>query len=248
MKRQRTTTGRRRATKPYFYKRRMFLPRTAGAAGVTERKYYDSYLAPTALSSANTWAGSEIDPAATLCLFAPQEGADINNRIGRKVNIVSIKIRGFIQCASQTAQSSCDYGTSCRVILYVDNQTNAAQAQGEDLMADPGAADPFLCGMTFQNTNNFGRFKSLRDKTYVLQNPAVGRSTDGANVVIQNGLVKNFKLSYRFRKPFSVKFNSTNGGTVADIVDNSLHLIARVSNTGMAPSICYQCRVVYTDA
>lgn len=224
-----------------------FVQRTMGPRAQTERKYFDSYVNDTALSAGNTWAGTEVDPAGN-CLFYPSEGSDINDRIGRKVTVKSIKIHGCIQCIAQTAQSAADYANMVRLVLYADQQTNATQSQGEELMQDPGAAAALLCGLTFQNTANFGRFKVLRDKTYVLDKPPIAALTDAGNTLVQAGLIKPFKLSYKFRKPYVVRFNATNGGSVADIIDNSFHIIARVNNTGMAATLSYQCRVTYTDA
>lgn len=224
-----------------------FVPRTMGARAQTERKYFDSYLTGTALVSANTWAGTELDPAGN-CLFYPQEGSDIDNRVGRKVTVQSIKIRGHISVANQADQSAADLASKCRLILYVDQQTNAAQAQGEQLMADPGAATSQLTVNTFQSTANFGRFKVLRDKVYTLMNPNMVATTAAGNTVCSAGLQKSFKLTYRFPKGMVVRFNATNGASVADIIDNSFHLIGLTTSTTLAPTIHYQCRVVYTDA
>lgn len=224
-----------------------FVRRTMGPRAATERKYFDSFLNDQALVANNTWAGSELDPAAVLCLFAPSEGSDLDNRIGRKVTVKSIKIRGALQCITQSAQSAADYANCVRLILFIDQQTNAVQCQAEELMQDPGAANALLCGQTFQNTANFGRFKVLRDKTYVLDKPPITAATDAGNTIVQAGLIRPFKLSYKFTKPFNVRFNGTNGGTVADIIDNSFHLAGRVNNTGMACTISYQVRVTYTD-
>lgn len=223
-----------------------FVARTMGARAATERKYFDSYLTGTALVSANTWAGTELDPAGN-CLFYPSEGSDIDNRIGRKVTVKSIKINGHLFADAQSAQAAADPGAKIRLILYVDTQTNATQAQGEQLMADPGAATSQLTINTFQSTANFGRFKVLKDKVFTMQNPNMAPLTDAGNTLVQCGMIRPFKIHYKFRKPIVVRFNATNGGSVADIIDNSFHLIGVTTGTGFTPVIHYQCRVVYTD-
>ena len=69
---------------------------------------------------------------------------------------------------------------------------------------------------------------------------------DGTNVE-QAGLSKPFKFNITFKKPINVRFNNTNGGTIADIVDNSLHLIALTDNDNLAPAISYYSRVDYKE-
>jgi len=96
----------------------------------------------------------------------------------------------------------------------------------------------------FQNPNNFGRFQVLKDKTFTLQNP--NASFDATNIEMQ-GLVKPFKFTHKFKKPIVVRFNATNGGTFADIVDNSWHVIGQTNNLNLAPSISYVSKVYYCE-
>ncbi len=70
---------------------------------------------------------------------------------------------------------------------------------------------------------------------------------DPANI-IQQGLILPFKLTCRFPKGVVTRFNITNGGTVADIVDNSFHLLINSTSIILGPTISYQVRVMYTDA
>ena len=221
------------------------VPRTMGAVAVTERKYFDSFLNGSALTASTDWTGTEHDPATLNCLFVPVEGSDINERIGRKVTVRKIQVRGHISIPAQTNQTTADQPGDCRIILYQDLQTNASFAQGEQLMAAPGAATALLCNSTFQSTANFGRFRVLKDKVYSLRQAAM--AYDGTNIE-QEGFTIPFKFTIRFRKPVVVRFNATNGGTVADIVDNSFHIVSQCTNVSLAPVMSYQCRVVYTDA
>lgn len=234
-----------RLAKMYPSLRQAPVPRPRSVFSVTERKYFDSHLNASALASPTTWAGTELDPATLNTLFAPTQGSDINNRIGRKVAVMKITMRGVIRAPAQTNETATDDYSCCRLILYMDQQTNGAQAQGENLMANPGAASGILNVMTYQNTANFGRFRVLKDKFINLGNPAI--SWDGTNME-QQGVSRTFKFTVKFRKPVIIQFNATNGGTVADIVDNSFHLIGATTSTGIAPAVSYQCRVVYTDA
>lgn len=226
---------------------RVFVSRTMGAASVTERKYFTTGLTSTAVVSAVNWAGTELDPAAN-CLFYPQEGADIDNRIGRRVTIKKITVRGYCACQGEEDTSTAHNAQAIRIVLYMDMQTNGAQSQGEELLANPTVATAANAMNTFQNTSNFGRFKVLKDKMMIFGNRSAAQADIAASdkLTVQ-GQGRVFKMSYRFLKPLVVRFNGTNGGTVADIIDNSFHILANSSSDENGVLLSYECRVVYTD-
>ncbi len=240
----------RRATagKPTFTRRRGYstVARTRGWAGArSEMKYFDTTKAAASISAPSaSWAGTEIDPATFLTFCVPVKGTGINERIGRQINIHKIKIRALINVAFQANQTAADSATAIRYLLYVDQQTNAAQVQGETLMDAPGTSAPSNNMCTFQNLDSLGRFRVLKDKQLVMQNPSI--SWDGTNVE-QSGLSRLVKISHTFRKPLNVHFNETNGGTIADIVDNSIHMLAVSSSTALGAEISYEARVSYKD-
>jgi len=216
--------------------------RTRGAQVTGEMKYFDTVLAAGVIPASTNWTATEFDPTTYNTLFAPIVGSGIDQRIGKSVKVMRIKIRGVIQCNAQTNQTAADNNTVVRCILHQDKQTNSAQAQGEQVMTNHASAglNPFA----FQNIDNFGRFRVLKDKTWIIQNPNM--SYDGSNVE-QAGLCRTFKWTIKFRKPVEIRFNNTNGGTVADIVDNSFHIIATTQNVDLAPSISYVSRVCYKE-
>lgn len=209
---------------------------------VTERKYFDVEFSGAIPAVAASWQGTELDPATLNTLFAPIQGTGFNNRIGRKIHILSIKIRMQITCAEQTNQTTADSSSICRLIFYQDKQTNATQAQGEDVI-DSGAGSQAV--NMYQNPANFGRFKVLRDKRFTLANPNM--TYDGTNIE-QAGLAKTFQYNFNFKRyPIEVHFNATNGGTVADIVDNSFHIIGNTTSVSLVPTLSYKARIVFID-
>jgi len=216
--------------------------RTRGGQVKGEMKYFDTTLALSAISEDNTWANTEQDPATFLTFCVPVVGAGINQRIGKGIKILKWKLRGLLNSAQQADQTASDPASTIRVIAYLDKQTNSAQAQGENLMT--GTTSDATAVLAFQNIDNFGRFRVLWDKIFTLQNPNM--TYDGTNVE-QAGLSKPFKFNITFKKPINVRFNNTNGGTIADIVDNSLHLIALTDNYNLAPTISYYSRVDYKE-
>lgn len=223
-----------------------FVPRSFGnPRAITETKYYTAQrdlVALVDLAAGTTWANCELDPATVNALFAPTQGDDFNNRDGRKVQVKSIKVRGYFRVAAQADTTSTDDATLIRLLMVVDKQTNAAQLNAEDVLGGVAIANNNV--NQFQNPAFFGRFKVLKDKNFTFQNPAI--SWDGTNME-QQGLIKPFKMTHKFRKPLIVHFNATNGGTVADIIDNSFHIIGGAQNIELAPQIAYQTRISFID-
>jgi len=230
--------------------------RTSGAAVIGEMKYFDCTLETAAISALNTtWvAGTMQDPATTvnlgsaavatpLCLFVPTVGAALNQRIGRKVKVLKIKLNGQILVPTQAAQAAADTPTFIRILLVQDMQTNAAQMTGAALMNNGSGAQNTIC--SFQNPDNFGRFRVLKDKRIILESP--NTFNDAAATGAQYGLQRAFKMNINFKMPVEVHFNATNGGTVADIVDNSFHIVCGATNISLAPTLTYYSRVCFKE-
>lgn len=217
--------------------------RSRGPMATGEMKYYDSSLLAGNVQFSTDWTGTELDPSTTSCLFVPGQGSQINQRIGRKVKVMKLKMRGVITCVSQSDQTGADSASLIRLVVVQDTQTNGTQMQGENVFGEL-SVDTNSAVTWFSNPDNFGRFKILKDKMFNLENPSM--AYDGTNIE-QSGLARYFKFNINFKKPVVVNFNATNGGTVADIVDNSFHVIAVATATGIAPTLSYMCRVSYKE-
>lgn len=236
------------------------VPRTVGWVGKGEMKYFDTALELQAISAVTTtWgAGTIVDPAATinlgdatvatpLTLCVPKVSASLNGRIGREIKVHKIKIRGFVNVPPQAAQAAADTSATIRLVLVQDMQTNASQMTSAQLFNDTYAGGSINTTIhSFQNPNNFGRFRVLKDKFIVISNANLAGSPTAADVV-QQGLQRHFQFSIKFKKPVPVRFNATNGGTVADIVDNSFHIVCGTTNTNYAQTLSYYCRCAYKE-
>ena len=104
-----------------------------------------------------------------------------------------------------------------RLMLVQDSQTNAAQMTAAQLMNDAGAADTTI--NSYQNPNNFGRFRVLKDKDILIQDPNFTTEYEPGEepptgYARTNGLIRNFKFNINFKVLVKVQFNATNGGTV----------------------------------
>lgn len=183
-----------------------------------------------------SWANAEADPATVLTLFAPVQGDDIINRSAKRAFVTSIKIRGFIACAAQTAQALPDGAAITRIVLYQDSRTNGAQTQAEDVIASGSATTNNVCA--FQNTNSFGKVRVLKEKYIRMGNPNIAGVTGSLE---QDGINIPFKMNVKFKKPVEVNFQ-TNGGTIASVIDNSFHVIAGSNNASLTQTLTYKSR------
>jgi len=220
---------------------RLYVQRTPGGAIVAENHYFDTQRESTAIqSSATTWAGAEADPntSAMLCLFAPVIGDDIFNRSGRRVLVKKIRITGKITVPAQTAQTAQDAAASCRLVCYQDMQTNATQATGDLVLLQGAANGAVNMGM---NVANLGRFRVLKEKVILLNPPDYSGLT---TAFVAAGRVYHFKMNLKIN--VFVNYNATNGGTVADIVDNSFHFLALTNTNPLAAVLEYKVRTVFS--
>jgi len=208
-------------------------------------KYFDIHKSISSIAEGDTWAATEQDPNTLDTLFVPTEGPGINQRIGRKVKVYKIKIRGVIESSALNNSSDPVPSPAVRILLVQDMQTNSVQAQGEDVMATPTVSTTQLAFCQFQNINNFGRFKVLKDKVYQGKTPYA--FVDGVNTAGIAIATTPFKFTINFPTPVVVRFNATNGGTVADIIDHSWHIYALKETVDFVTSMTYQARICFKE-
>lgn len=222
---------------------RRFVPRTRGPFSKSESKYFDAEVDDFAVPANGAWAATNDVFKGTIAI--PQEGSDIDNRVGRKISVYKVALRGIIRPNVVSDQADVLTEPSFRLIFWMDTQTNATVTTSASLMAAPANAEADNVFCTFQNTANFGRFRVLKDMIIYPRTSTAG--TDGANTLSVGMSSIPFKITHKFRKLLNIKFNGTNGGTIGDIVDNSLYLSIQASNSSFAPSITCLSRVYYKD-
>jgi len=209
--------------------------RLGGFLGI-ENKFYDTSFTG-AIASTTGWTAAEIDPASVLCISAPAQGDGESNRDGKKINITSAYVGGVVSLSAQTNASTADTSPVVFIALVLDMQTNGAQLNSEDVYINP-LANAITASTPLRNLQYSKRFKVLKTKT--LQFPPLPLSYDGTNME-QSGVDKSFKMNIS-KLNLPVTFTATTAG-VANVVDNSLHLVAIASGTGTIPTIYYNARV-----
>lgn len=214
-----------------------------------EMKYFDTALGGSALATVSTsWAGTEKNPATFLTLCCPVSGDFINQRVGRKIHVHGIRVRGQFRAAQQATQSAADPAQYLRLLVVQDTQTNQGTATGidaENVLEDDTVGS--VAFLSYMNLDFLGRYKILKDKKMSFGNLALANDAAATGNLVQAGVNRPFDIAIKFKTPVEVNFNATNGGTVADIVDNSFHIIAAQSSAAPACVIDYNARVSYKD-
>ncbi len=217
-------------------------PRIGGFLGI-ELKFYDQKLIQSALTAPTDATGGEHDPSATIVLNTVTQGDGESQRDGRKITMRSIYIDGVIDCAKQAGQGSADNATGIFIALVLDTQTNGATISSEQVFLNPGA-NAITAATPFRNLQFTKRFKVLATRRFIMQDANIANATSFSadNGIIAGGIQKRFKI---FKKLVLETQYSGTTETVANITDNSLHVIAFCTDTGMAPKISYSCRLRY---
>lgn len=181
--------------------------RPVGRRTVGERKVIDVGV---------TTAQVNTTGAITL-LNGSTQGTDYTNRIGRKIVVKSLYIRGAM--LNEQANNQLTTGTqgaqAGRMIVFVDMQPNGATPAVTDLLV---SASPY----SQLNLNNRDRFKIIKDKMYffdpyVYTTTATQASAALTNQIKQIKCYKNMNLE--------TIYNSGNAGTIGDIQSGALYLL-----------------------
>lgn len=202
----------------------MGLMRKAAIAGShgPEVKFVDSQAAIAVTSRLPA------TPPTAISLFTPVQGAAGFNRIGQRVALKSLRVRGIVENGATCVQGS------MRIIIVYDKQANAALPNWADLITSISSAGAATTGI-FDGINmaNRERFIVLADEQLLL--PALtfaagqlsGTSIDQGGS--KNPSMFNFDRFIKLRD-METLFNNTNGGTFADIQSGSLNMF--VANSG----------------
>jgi len=216
--------------------------RLAGYVGL-EKKFFDTGLVGGVPSASATATSGEIDPTTIDCLNAVALGDGPTQRDGRQINMMSITVKGNVFIPAQADQTAADTMPNIFIALVLDTQTNAAQAQSEQVFTNPGASAS-TANQPFLNLENHQRFRVLKTVRIAAEQIAgcVVPVYDGSNIE-QSGASVPWSM-YVNLKQMKVNFLSAQTTSViAAIADNSLHLIAFTDNTSTSAIINYNARL-----
>lgn len=212
--------------------------RTGGLLGI-ETKFLDVAFSNVAITGTSTdGSGGEIQPTSgcTGCFSAPAQGDTSSSREGKKIVIKSALVQGSIFIEKQAAQSTADNIPDLFICIVQDTQTNGVTVNSEDVFknivgASIGSTQPF------RNMSNTSRFKVLKQWKWNRQvSLPITNDTGATGGVIQEGISIPFDISWKGVMPVNFTVGSTTAD-VANVVDNSLHLIAFASDASFVPLI-----------
>lgn len=213
---------------------------TVGFLGI-EKKFLDTYRSGTEITSAVALTGGEYDPTSgcTGCLSIPAQGDTEQQRDGKKFVIDSLILKGVV-FDEQTASEAVAVSRRVFVAVVLDTQTNGAQMNSEDCFKSLGGV-AYLNATPLKNLLSGNRFRILKAHVFDLTPPGVA----AAGAVAHNAVTRQFDWYIPFKGGLQVncRDGDTSGTTanVANVVDNSLHVIAFSTHTGTY--ITYNARV-----
>lgn len=215
---------------------------STGFLGIT-KKFLDTTRVAIAISNAGALTGGVVSPSTgcTGCLSCPAEGDSEQNRDGKRFIIDSLILKGYVQEAADTTEALFD-ASKVFVAVVLDTQTNGATMTSETcfkntLASADSAVDPL------KNLLSGDRFRILKSQVYDLT--PISAFPTSANCGF-NGVRRDFDWYIPFKGGLPVSLgsgdaNSGKNADVANVVDNSLHVIA-FSTRGVA-KIAYNARI-----
>lgn len=218
--------------------RAMTNARIGGFLGI-EKKFYDKGIVDLALTAPADASGGEHDISSTICMNTVPIGDAESQRNGRRITMKSLQVNGHVRIANKINQSALDIAPQCYIACVLDSQTNGAQIVSENVFRNAGA-NAQLATAPYRNLQFVDRYRVLAVKKIAFMPQE--SSWDGTNVE-HSGSSRPFKFHINL-KDLKVTFSGTTED-IANITDNSLHMIAWCDNAGAAPKLNYNSRLRY---
>jgi len=205
-----------------------------------ENKYFDIEVGaaiPSGLGFAQITTATR-NPQITI-------GDEVYQRNGRQVLLKRVTFRGNIFTTPLTGQTSVAPCSSCRVVLWRNDQYAATAGTFPIGMADGTAyanAAVALGGFQAPNSNGYG--KIVDDKQYTIV-PTAAVNNAGATTVSTTAAEIPVMLSYTPKKPITLLYQAA---SVSLEPDKWFGIYANADATTFLPSLNGVMRFYYTDA
>lgn len=160
------------------------------------------------------------------------QGTGDNQRVGKKIQLKSIHLRGAVLQSSSV--NTVDATTTVRIIIFHDKQCNGAAATVTGILetADEKA---------FNNLDNSRRFKVLKDWFFTMN-----RKGAGLNASIQLFAKNSEPLEFNKKVNIPIEYSGTGNGIV-DLPSSNIGILAICSVVGQGVTLDTTVRVRYTD-
>jgi len=215
--------------------------RTAGFLGL-EKKFFDTALEATAIGSSATCASGEVDPTlpavAGTMISTPAQGDGPSDRDGKRIVVKSVQLKGVCKLPPVEAAADPPQPVTMFVALVLDTQSNGATLNSEDVFLNT-TAQAANCVVPNRNLLYGSRFKVLKSQVFDLRHNTLVATA--ANAFSWSGGEETFDWFLPLDLPINFKEATT--GVISNVSDNSLHMIAFVSNTAPGATLSYNARI-----
>jgi len=226
----------RRQRRRNFALRRQNLA-TLGFLGI-ERKFYDTTLAATAITSSAVLAGGMLDPSATSMITTPSQGDGEQMRDGKQISCLYIEICGNVRSVGIEGTGAPPLPCSVYIACVLDTQSNATQCLSSDIFKSQGAS-VLLATSPMRNLVWGKRFRILKQAKFMF-NPEM--SVIAADQNSAGAQQRDFKWFIPM-KGLRINFNTTTTPTIAAVSDNSVHMVGFVNSAEQVYNISYNARL-----
>lgn len=185
----------------------------------------------TTFTSISPTAGAPVNPADDSLNLISQ-GTTKNQRIGNKLNLYAIRIRGEVTVPTNASSIGSDW---VRIVLVLDKQANGAVANVADVFEPTAAATTDL--NAHMNMDNVDRFKIVKDRLIIPPPSGYGTIATG-----QASIRLPFKLNHKCQT--EIVFSSTTG-VITEVRSNNWILFCFSSTS--SSSISGKSRVYWKE-
>jgi len=211
---------------------------TAGFLGI-EKKFYDTNLNAVTIDDTIGLTSGMIDPSATSMISTPTQGDGEQQREGKRIVIKSVQVTGVVYNATIEATANPPVPCTAFVALVLDTQSNAAQCTSDQVFKNVSAVETGIPA-PLRNLLYATRFKVLKTGVFDL-NP-VSITTNGVADTFSWPAVQR-TFNWYLPMDLVINFNSGTTASIANVVDNSLHMIAFCDYNTNSPKITYNARI-----
>ncbi len=168
-------------------------------------------------------------------LHIPQNTTE-NGRLGRRIQLVHLAIRGHMLFNSTTTLSQMN--NALRVIVFLDKQANGAAATMSDIISSDGVVD-FL---SFRDLSNSGRFRILHDQALAMNGHAVLQSSAS----VGDNLPRTYLWGLNVPLHEIIEYSGTTGA-MTEIRSSNIGVMTVCHEALVLPHVAYRTRVRYFD-
>jgi len=213
--------------------------RTSGYEGITS-KFWDTSLTLTTLPISNTATDGN-----TGCISTVERGDGPNKRMGRAFRITRVELHGNFSQLGDTGITGAPAGSSAYIAVVLDTQTNGALCLSQEVFVNILGSETgngiATQNCLHQNLLSEPRFRILAQRYFDF--PAQPLCWNGTNITT-SGDHHPFQID--FDTDIVVHCTDGTGPSIANIVDNSVHVLAfALSDIGVA--LAYNCRIRFVD-